>query len=83
MSSAEPPNLLEVVRREASETRSRMDAVWEARERMYAAIVLAAGEGIPNARIARAAGLSRERVRVIVERARQGRTVPDLDEHEA
>jgi hypothetical protein len=65
------PKLLDVVRQEAQETTARMDAVWEARERLYVAIARAAEEGISNARIARAASLSRERVRQIVEQQRE------------
>lgn len=67
------PKLLELVHLEAMETTARMDAVWEARERLYAAIFTAAEEGISNARIARAANLSRERVRQIVDRRREER----------
>jgi hypothetical protein len=75
-----PPRLLDVVHQHALETTSRMDAVWESREKLYAAILRAADEGITYARIARAANLSRERVRQIVEQRPSGGYGPSLRE---
>ncbi len=58
--------LLEDVENAANEMHQHRERADAARELLYAAVRRAHGEGIPAARIARAARLSAERVRQIV-----------------
>jgi hypothetical protein len=61
-------NLLGEVETAAATYHDAMAAADRAREALYAAIREAYAQGIPAARIGRHAGLSRERVRQVVER---------------
>lgn len=58
--------LLESVESAANEMHEHQDRADDARMRLYEAIRAAHKEGVPAAKIARAARLSRERVRQIV-----------------
>lgn len=58
--------MLEDVETAANEMHEHRERAEEARERLYAAVRRAHAEGVPAARIARAAKLSPERIRQIV-----------------
>jgi DNA-binding phage protein len=59
--------LLHEVEVAAAAYHEAVEAVEAGRVKLYAAIITAVSEGVPAARVARSAGLSRERVRQIVE----------------